>query len=330
MTTHPIEEATTDSIFGTLSADQFYIKHDVKHEQEFMENSRGMKIFTQSWRPTSARLTGVVLILHGFTVDSSWTVQLTAVGIAKRGFSVHALDFEGHGRSEGRTAYIPDLNTVVDDCIQFFGSVKQQHPDLPAFLYGESLGAAAALLIHFRQPNDYNGAVLHGAMCGISPKFIPPWPLLHLLPLAATVIPTWRVCPTRDNATLSFKENWKLKLVKSSPYKKVGRPDAATGYDMIRVAEFIQSRLRDVSLPFFAVHGEEDRICDPEAVKDLYEKASSRDKTLKTYKGMWHMYVGESRETTNLVFSDILDWLQARAETAPLKQKPPLLNLHIP
>lgn len=48
--------------------------------------------------------------------------------------------------------------------------------------------------------------VLNGAMCGISDKFKPPWPLEHFLSLAAFLVPTWCVVPTRGSLPdVSFK-----------------------------------------------------------------------------------------------------------------------------
>jgi hypothetical protein len=48
-------------------------------------------------------------------------------------------------------------------------------------------------------------------MCGVNPRFKPPWPLEHLA--AAAVVPMWRVTYTRDNILeRSFKVEWKRAL----------------------------------------------------------------------------------------------------------------------
>ncbi|KAJ4873971.1 alpha/beta-Hydrolases superfamily protein [Raphanus sativus] len=47
-----------------------------------------------------------------------------------------------------------------------------------------------------------------------------------------------------------------------------------------------------------------------EITKALYEKASSRDKTLKLYPGMWHALTSaEPDYNVDLVFADIITWL---------------------
>jgi len=214
---HPIAEANETSPFGSLTPDEFYTRHSVSHSSEYITNSRGLKLFTQWWAPLSSHHPpiGLICVVHGYTGESSWCVQLTAIHFAKQGFVVAAIDHQGHGYSDaldGLVAHIPDINPVVDDCIAFFDAFREKHaPSLPAFLYAESLGGAISLLIVLRQKESgggrkFDGLVLNGAMCGISPKFKPPWPLEHLLGIAATILPTWRVVPTRGSIPdVSFK-----------------------------------------------------------------------------------------------------------------------------
>lgn len=316
---HPIAEASETSPFGSLTPDEFYARHSVSHGSEFVTNPRGLKLFTQWWTPLPpTRLLGVLAVVHGFTGESSWFLQLTSVFFAKSGFATCALDHQGHGFSDGLVAHIPDLNPVVDDCVSFFDSFRARHgPSLPAFLYAESLGGAIALYIALRQPRAWAGLVLNGAMCGISAKFKPPWPLEHLLFLVAAIIPTWRVVPTRGSIPdVSFKEDWKRKLALASPRRPVARPRAATALELLRVCRELQGRFEEVEVPLLIVHGGDDIVCDPACVEELYARAGSKDKTLRIYPGMWHQLAGEPDESVDMVFGEMKAWLVARAERA--------------
>lgn len=72
-----------------------------------------------------------------------------------------------------------------------------------------------------------------------------------------------------------------------------------------------------VTIPFFVLHGEADTVTDPEVSKALYERASSRDKTIKLYPGMWHALTsGEPDENIDIVFGDIIAWLDKRMSDA--------------
>lgn len=55
-------------------------------------------------------------------------------------------------------------------------------------------------------------------------------------------------------------------------------------------------------------------MTDPEISNTLYERASSIDKTIKMYPGMWHgLTSGEPDENIEIVFGDIINWLDKRA-----------------
>ncbi|XP_010679109.2 caffeoylshikimate esterase [Beta vulgaris subsp. vulgaris] len=322
---HPVAEANELSPFGSLSATEFYTKHSVSHSSEYITNSRGMKLFTQCWAPLLGERIGVICVVHGYTGETSWTVQLTSIFFAKAGFIVCGIDHQGHGYSDalnGYVAHIPDVNPVIDDCVEYFDEFREKHaPGLKGFLYSESLGGAIALLITLKKKSvgeegrrGFDGVVLNGAMCGISPKFKPPWPLEYLLGFAAMVLPTWRVVPTRGSIPdVSFKVEWKRKLAIASPKRYMGRPRAATAHELMRICREVQERFEEVDVPLFIVHGRDDVVCDPACVEELYQRASSKDKTLKIYPGMWHQLVGEPEENVELVFGDILDWLKAKA-----------------
>lgn len=317
---HPIAEASEASPFGSLTPDEFYARHSVSHGSEFVTNPRGLRLFTQWWTPLPPAPTlGVLAVVHGYTGESSWLVQLTSVFFARAGFATCALDHQGHGFSDGLVAHIPDVNPVVDDCIAFFDSFRARHapPGLPAFLYAESLGGAIALYVALRQPGAWAGLVLNGAMCGISAKFKPPWPLEHLLFLVAAVIPTWHVVPTRGSIPdRSFKEERKRRLALASPRRTVARPRAATGLELLRICRELQGRFEEVEVPLLIVHGSDDVVCDPACVEELYARAGSKDKTLRIYPGMWHQLVGEPDESVDMVFGEMKEWLVARAAAA--------------
>lgn len=75
----------------------------------------------------------------------------------------------------------------------------------------------------------------------------------------------------------------------------------------------LEETLHEITLPFFVLHGEADTVTDPEISKALFEKASTRDKTIKLYPGMWHgLTSGEPDANVDLVFADIITWLDVR------------------
>lgn len=87
----------------------------------------------------------------------------------------------------------------------------------------------------------------------------------------------------------------------------------------IPVAHFMTNSLKflQVLLPFIVLHGSMDILTDPSVSKLLHESASSADKTIKLYPDMWHtITAGEPPENIDLVFSDIITWLDERTDGA--------------
>nr|GLL29010.1 caffeoylshikimate esterase-like isoform X2 [Ipomoea trifida] len=315
---HPIFQANETSPYGDLSREEFYKKHHIIHKEGFVLNEKEKKIFTQSWQHDSCdEPRGVVCMIHGYTSESSWIFELNAVAMAKAGLFVFAIDLPGHGYSEGRRGHIPRIDPVVHDCIQCFDSARADHPKLPAFLYGESLGGAIAILVCLEQKHAWNGLILSGPMCGVSKKYKPVWPLEEFLPLAAFFAPNWRIIFTKPPSRKSCREALKKKLVAKSPNRFANeRPPAATGLELLKVCKYIQNNCHELEVPLLILQGGDDKVCDPNAVKAVFKSAASKDKTLKIFAGMWHQLIGEPNESVELVFNTTLSWIQMRANLA--------------
>ncbi|KAJ6887416.1 caffeoylshikimate esterase [Populus alba x Populus x berolinensis] len=143
------------------------------------------------------------------------------------------------------------------------------------------------------------------------------WPLEKLLPLAALFAPTWKVVVSKPVSSRSYKEEWKRRLVTNNPNRRnSGKPPAATALEFLRVSEYIRMHCYDLKVPFVMVHGEDDFVCDFRSASFVHESASSKDKTLKIFPGMWHVLIGEPKENVELVFETILSWLEDHAAKA--------------
>ena len=67
-----------------------------------------------------------------------------------------------------------------------------------------------------------------------------------------------------------------------------------------------------MKVPFVALHGELDQLCNVQGSKDLYEKAPVKDKELKIYpKALHHLY-REPVPLRNEAMQDTVDWIVKR------------------
>ncbi|KAL6968528.1 acylglycerol lipase [Sarracenia purpurea var. burkii] len=179
------------------------------------------------------------------------------------------------------------------------------------------MGGAVALLIHKKDPTYWHGAVLVAPMCKISEKVKPHPVVVSMLTKIEDIIPKWKIVPTKDVIDSAFKDPLKREEVRNNTLIYQDKPRLKTALEMLRISMSLEESLGEVALPFFVVHGEADTVTDPEVSKALYEQASSKDKTIKLYPGMWHALTsGESDDNIEIVFSDIIAWLDKRCAVA--------------
>ncbi|XP_051131668.1 caffeoylshikimate esterase-like isoform X2 [Andrographis paniculata] len=235
--------------------------------------------------------------------------------LALDGYAVFGIDYEGHGRSMGARCYIKRFDNIVDDCSNYFKSIceQEEYKEKKRFLYGESMGGAVALLVHRKDPSFWHGAILVAPMCKISEKVKPHPVIISLLMRVVDLIPKWKIVPTKDVIDSAFKDPAKREEVRSNKLIYQEKPRLKTALELLRTSMDLEDTLDQVTLPFLVLHGEADAVTDPEVSRALYEQASSKDKTMKLYPGMWHaLTAGEPDNNVDIVFSDILSWLDNR------------------
>ncbi|KAL1222865.1 Caffeoylshikimate esterase [Cardamine amara subsp. amara] len=308
--------ATEINFWGETSEVDYFNLKGIIGSKSFFTSPRGLNLFTRSWLPSSSSPPrGLIFMVHGYGNDISWTFQSTPIFLAQMGFACFALDIEGHGRSDGVRAYVPSVDLVVDDIISFFNSVKQnpKFQGLPRFLFGESMGGAICLLIHFADTLGFDGAILVAPMCKISDKVRPKWPIDQFLIMISRFLPTWAIVPTEDLLEKSIKVEEKKPIAKRNPMRYNEKPRLGTVMELLRVTDYLGKKLKDVNIPFIVLHGSVDAVTDPEVSRELYQHAKSKDKTLKIYEGMMHsMLFGEPDNNIEIVRKDIVSWLNDR------------------
>ncbi|VYS54952.1 unnamed protein product [Arabidopsis thaliana] len=288
---------------------------NIKYEESFIKNTRGMKLFTCKWVPAKQEPKALVFICHGYAMECSITMNSTARRLVKAGFAVYGIDYEGHGKSDGLSAYVPNFDHLVDDVSTHYTSIceKEENKGKMRFLLGESMGGAVLLLLHRKKPQFWDGAVLVAPMCKIAEEMKPSPLVISILAKLSGVIPSWKIIPGQDIIETAFKQPEIRKQVRENPYCYKGRPRLKTAYELLRVSTDLEKRLNEVSLPFIVLHGEDDKVTDKAVSRQLYEVASSSDKTFKLYPGMWHgLLYGETPENIETVFADIIGWLDKK------------------
>eukprot|EP00270_Netrium_digitus_P008854 TRINITY_DN2672_c0_g1_i1.p1 TRINITY_DN2672_c0_g1~~TRINITY_DN2672_c0_g1_i1.p1 ORF type:complete len:339 (+),score=70.34 TRINITY_DN2672_c0_g1_i1:57-1019(+) len=300
---------------GELWSD-IYAKNSVTHASEYF-SSRGLKLFTQSWLPAGKDPKALLFMCHGYANDTSWGFQFSCIKFASLGYGVFAMDYEGHGRSDGVRCGINRIDAVVDDCYSYFQSVweRESFKGLKTFIYGESLGGAMAIKIVWKaKENEFSGMILSAPMCKISDSIRPHWILVNSLKGLAFIFPNAAIVPTKDIISLAFRDKQKMEVSARNPLRYTGKPRLGFSLQLLNVTQQITENMEKVTVPFLIIHGAKDVITDPESSKELHRRAASSDKTLKLYPESFHtLLTGEPDDTSDVIWQDVLDWLHTHA-----------------
>ncbi|KAF5958929.1 caffeoylshikimate esterase [Camellia sinensis] len=288
----------------------------IREDEWYERNSKGLEIFCKSWLPKpGVRIKGALCFCHGYGDTCTFFFEGIAKHIAASGYGVYAIDHPGFGLSEGLHGYIPSFDDIVDNVIEQYTLIKGR-PEvrgLPRFILGQSMGGAVALKVHLKEPREWDGVVLVAPMCKISEDVTPPEAVVKIIRLFSKVMPKAKLVPQKDLAELAFRELNKRKM---APYNVIcyNHPmRLKTAVELLNTTKHIESHVEKVSSPLLILHGASDKLTDPLVSQFLYEKASSKDKTLKIYEQGFHCILeGEPDDRIFTVLNDIIAWLDSR------------------
>ena len=289
----------------------------IRHSEQYMINSRGQLLYTQQWQLEQAQQPprALVLMLHGYGDYSSGSKQGLAHTLADEGYLAAALDFPGHGRSDGLHVDIPSFEPMVDDCLQYIDALRGANPALPLILFAESMGGAIAFLLstHPRLASCVAGVVFLAPMVQISPKMHPPAFLVRMLLLLMRLGPHLPLTLVPDVSTMVFRDPAMLARVRTCAIYYHRLPRLSTAANMLFSSLSLAERLHELRVPFIICQGAGDKVVDPAMSQRMYDMACSADKTLKMYEGAWHsLLTGEEEHTMQRVRADIREWMTAR------------------
>jgi alpha-beta hydrolase superfamily lysophospholipase len=271
--------------------------------------------------PRNKPIHAVVCFCHGYTDHVSFAKRFEFQRLTDAGLAFVAIEYEGHGRSDGALGLINDWEELIHDVSSYFKEVtRKRFPNHPAFLMGESMGGAVSYCVYNRIPTIFKGVVFVCPMCKISDEMLPPQYVIDFL--------KWLIGPSGTTSFLGFlpiapskndlgdlTHRIKEKGLRSArcPLGFDRNPRLATARELIDVTQRISGSLSHFAAPFIVLHGKEDRVTDPVLSQALYNESKSVDKSIRLYDGMWHaLTCGESDENIDRVFNDVTQWILAR------------------
>lgn len=270
-------------------------------KEEFIAGGAG-KLFVRTWDPTGPAH-AIVAIVPGFNSHGGYYLW-AGPELAKAGFAVSTVDLRGRGKSDGERYYINSFGEYLDDIHRLIALATSRNPGLPVFLIGHSAGGVASCGYVLEHQAD-----LAGFVCESFAFQVPaPDVALAILKGLGKIAPHGHVLRlkiddfSRDPAVLA--------AMHSDPDVKDEVQPNQTVAEMVRADERLERDFGKVTLPLLIIHGTEDKVTRPEGSQLFFDRAGSKDKTLKLYEGYAHdplNDIGKER-----VMADLIDWIGAR------------------
>jgi acylglycerol lipase len=263
----------------------------------------------RAYRTVPREPRAVVLLLHGFG-EHAGRHRATMDALAKRGIAVYAYDHRGHGRSPGRRAIVTRFSGAVDDAMVMRARVAAEHPGLPLFALGASMGGLMAIRSAQRDPVGLAGVVLVAPALAVGAT-TPPI-VRALAPLFAQLAPGAPVA-TLELAALSL-DPAVIDAFASDPLTHHGKIPARTGAEVLAAATDALNAAAGWRLPLYIIHGAADRIAAPSGSQRFVAAAAGPDVTLRLIPGGYHEPFNDPGGLA--LVDDVATWILARAERA--------------
>jgi len=282
----------------------------VRSEQEELSNSSNLPI--TEWRDENTKLLGIIVMIHGVTLHAG-VFDVAARNLASSGFLVVAPDLRGFGRWVANES-VPEEDRKVNytrslgDTITLIEHLREQHPQMPIFCAGESLGANMAINLAAIRPEAVDGLIL-SSPCIYRRIFIGPY-----------MVP---------DAVKSFKPSTQLSMKWYIGKRLSDDPKVEKGYRLdpsirktLSFRELIQSKYAlqrgvlaarkvPAKIPVLILQGTADNLFKPEGVNALMAMLPCADEKVQWFKGRGHLLL-ETAYIRPEVVSTINGWLNDR------------------
>lgn len=284
-------------------------KADIVCQSGYGRYQSKVQLFTYSWLPsdlTSCRC--VLYLIHGLHGHCTLFHEM-ATFFAQHNIAVYSHDNYGHGRSAGDKVLPPEFGTYVSDAVERIKEVSANHPELPVFAFGHSLGGLIVLDVTLQMQDLLRGTVFMAPALGKNPNASKLSSLEFLVSPLSKVLPSFPV-PTNMNVRHFTSIRQKQIENKEDPLVYHGQPKLRHVALILEAMSQVPAKAGKVKKSYLMLSGDQDVITPLEPMKSFHSGVSEDvDKTFKIYAGMRHGLYVEKEDMRKRCFEDIIAWL---------------------
>jgi alpha-beta hydrolase superfamily lysophospholipase len=277
----------------------------MKHfETEYITHDK-VKLYLQAWLPEQPKAS--MLLVHGLAEHSGRYAHF-AEKMVGAGIAVFTFDGRGHGKSAkaSPSAYFANHLDYVQDIDVLFKKMQTYCPEVPAFIFGHSMGGGMVASFALQYQPKAKGIVLSAPALEPSEdisKF-----LIGVSGLLSKIAPKLKVLKL-DSRKISHDPK-EVEKYDADPLVYHDPIPARTGYELLRLMQGIKAQAAAFNYPVLLLHGSDDLLTDPKGTASFFRNISSEDKTFHRYPGLYHELINEFEKET--VIGDVLEWVMER------------------
>lgn len=245
------------------------------------------------WTDTNTAPRAVLIGLHG-SVQHAGNFAALAKSLAPKGIIVYSVDMRGHGTlltaAQGGRRPKVDYAASSEDVIQLTAQLRERYPDVPIFCIGESVGASVAIKAVSQSPKVFDGIIL--ASPGSRPV-VGHGGFKNTLRSVAQGIKTLggTIDLSRHLTSISDDPRSADEMIQDpSIRKEASLGDLLHTLNFIKGTEALASKLNK-NVPVLVIQGADDNIIQAASSEALFEKLSTKDKSIKTFPNVGHLLV---------------------------------------
>jgi len=250
----------------------------------------------------------VLIAAHGMN-DYGNAFAASGAWWAERGITTYAYDQRGHGRSPERGIW-PGNDLLTQDFADFTEAVRRDHPGLPVFVLGHSMGGAVVITTLAEGRAQVEGAILVApAVWGWStipfPLDFALWATAHTVPMLTVTgesLNRWPTDNIDDLRAMAIDPNMIFETRFDALYGVVSLMDRA--YD----------EASEVPPPVLLLYGEQDQIIPRKPVDDVIERMCP-DRRVAIYADGYHLLLRDLE--AEIVWNDIAAFIEDTAAALP-------------
>ena len=272
------------------------------HREGTFAGVGGLSIYWQAWMPEGPPR-GVVVIAHG-AGEHSGRYGHVADRLTSERYAVYALDHRGHGRSAGPRALIDRMDHAVADLDTLVMRAAGDHPGLPVYLLGHSMGGTVSLCYAMRHEDRLDALALSAPLAAINAAS----PVVRIAAKVLSAL-TPRLGVIAVDPSLVSRDPAVVQAYEADPLVHHGKLPARTVAELADAVESFPAGVGRITVPTLIMYGTADRLCPPAGSVMVGERIGAADRTVTAYPGLSHEILNEPEREQ--VMDDLCAWLAA-------------------